>query len=201
MKVLKIINERVFKAGYVLRRELVETGVSDEPTMEWTMAYTPDGHYIGCSRDAHRLVVKRGIHPQPTKPDHSVCSIGFSNKSGKWYGWSHRAICGFKIGSTCKKGDCHYIPNNKKNAIEDAIRFWTIPSHKNVKAGKEGVVDGMKGIWITWVYTNDIPNEKIRGAEGSVFWQYPEVFGKGEWTAKTVADARQMACDFASSVS
>lgn len=25
-------------------------------------------------------------------------STGFSEKDQKWYGWSHRAICGFKIG-------------------------------------------------------------------------------------------------------
>ena len=34
--------------------------------------------------------------------------VGFSPAEGKWYGWSHRAIYGFCIGSTCKKGDAHY---------------------------------------------------------------------------------------------
>lgn len=31
--------------------------------------------------------------------------IGFSEKEQKWYGWSHRAIYGFKIGDKCKDGD------------------------------------------------------------------------------------------------
>ena len=61
--------------------------------------------------------------------------VGYSPKESKWYGWSHRAIYGFKIGSTCKEGDCHYTPE------------------------------------------------------------------KGEWTAKTMDDAKQMAIDFNEGVS
>lgn len=139
MDTIKIISERVMKAGYVLRKELIKTHVKDEPTMEWTMAYTPSGEYIGDPKWGYRLCVKRGIRPELRTPDSRVCSIGFSTKDGKWYGWSHRAIFGFKVGSKCRKGDCHY------------------------KARKEG--------------------------------------GRGEWVAKTIADAKLMACDFAEGVS
>jgi hypothetical protein len=177
MKVLKIISERVMKAGYVLRRELCESPCKGDPPYEWTMAYTPRGEYIGDPKDARFLCVTRGIYPEtkqvrvrvyddfkaidgPTPEDGltfpgfaggssltyhdeiqqtSVCCIGFSSKDGKWYGWSHRAIFGFKIGSTCKKGDCHYTPKSSG--------------------------------------------------------------GKGAWKAKTIADARQMAIDFAEGVS
>jgi hypothetical protein len=31
--------------------------------------------------------------------------IGFSEKEQKWYGWSHRAFCGFGIGDKVKEGD------------------------------------------------------------------------------------------------
>lgn len=137
MKVLRILKERVFKAGYILRREIIKT--PDGKPMEWTMAYNPRGEYIGSPIDAFRLVVKRGIQPEKAKPEDCVCCIGFSIKDGKWYGWSHRAIYGFKIGSTCKKGDCHYVPKRNK--------------------------------------------------------------GKGSWKAKTFADARKMALDFAEGVS
>jgi hypothetical protein len=34
-----------------------------------------------------------------------------------------------------------------------------------------------------------------------MFSEYPEKWGKGEWTAKTIEDAKQMAIDFARSVS
>lgn len=31
--------------------------------------------------------------------------IGFSEKNKKWYGWSHRAICGFKVGDKVFEAD------------------------------------------------------------------------------------------------
>lgn len=33
---------------------------------------------------------------------HPHASIAFSEKEGKWYGWSHRAIYGFGVGHTVK---------------------------------------------------------------------------------------------------
>ena len=33
-------------------------------------------------------------------------SLGFSEKEQKWYGWSHRAIHGFKVGDVCKDSQC-----------------------------------------------------------------------------------------------
>lgn len=33
---------------------------------------------------------------------HPNASIAFSEKEGKWYGWSHRAIYGFGVGHTVK---------------------------------------------------------------------------------------------------
>jgi hypothetical protein len=38
------------------------------------------------------------IKGEKTHPDHSVASIGKSEADGKWYGWSHRAVYGFKAG-------------------------------------------------------------------------------------------------------
>ena len=87
-----------FRAGYILQKELIGGGEC------WmTVAYNHNGDYIGDSKSAYRLCVKRGIIPEVSRG--SVCSIGKS-KDGKWYGWSHRAIYGFKIGDKVKKGDC-----------------------------------------------------------------------------------------------
>lgn len=36
------------------------------------------------------------------------CGLGYSETENKWYGWSHRGIYGFEIGSHVKKGDCAY---------------------------------------------------------------------------------------------
>ena len=100
-----------------------------------TSAYTTGGLYVGTPEYARYLCAERGIKPELRTPESSICSIGFCEKEQKWYGWSHRAICGFGIGSKARRGDLHCT-------IE-----------------------------------------------------------KDEWTAKTLADARKMACDFAKAVS
>jgi len=38
------------------------------------------------------------IKGEKVSPDSSVNSIGKSEADGKWYGWSHRAVYGFKAG-------------------------------------------------------------------------------------------------------
>jgi len=38
------------------------------------------------------------IKGEKSSPNHSVNSIGKSEADGKWYGWSHRAVYGFKSG-------------------------------------------------------------------------------------------------------
>ena len=200
MKLVKIIRERVFRAGYVLRRELIDMECGPDGVMEWTMAYNPSGDYIGNPRHARFLCVKLGIAPQKEGSRGCVCSVGFSSKDGKWYGWSHRAIYGFKIGSTCKKGDCHYRPRNKREFREACRLFWSDPGHEQIRA-KFAVENGEAGVLVTWVYSNDVPNEDLRGTIGGTFSGYPSEWGRGEWTAKTVADAKQMAMDFAEGVS
>ncbi len=68
-------------------------------------AYTLDGQYIGDPKTARMLVQRFGIAPELRKRTNTVCSIGFSRTRKKWYGWSHRAIFGFKVGSRVKRGD------------------------------------------------------------------------------------------------
>lgn len=45
-----------------------------------------------------RIANRFDLVPQKSHSSHSAYSIGFSKKTKKWYGWSHRAICGFGIG-------------------------------------------------------------------------------------------------------
>lgn len=60
-------------------------------------AVTPEGHYIGDPSFAEKLVSKYGISRFELRtPRSKVCSVGFSNKSKLWYGWSHRAIDSFE---------------------------------------------------------------------------------------------------------
>ena len=125
--------------------------------------------------------------------------VGFSPKDNKWYGWSHRAIYGFTIGSTCKKGDCHYKPLNLGDACEDALRFWADEEYHS-KTWVENVKDGV--VEICWIYNDKVPNLNLRGTAGGTKSQYnPDDFGRGEWVAVTMEDAKQMAIDFSSGVS
>lgn len=67
---------------------------------------TTDGGYIGCDDWYELLVEKLGlVLIQKSQPSDDVCSIGYSPKENKWYGWSHRAICGFGVGDKVNEGD------------------------------------------------------------------------------------------------
>ncbi len=121
-----VLNIRKYKAGYEVRQELHRTNfeavplegevdkelqdlintISSPSDVIVKSAYTPTGDYIGNERMAHLLMTKRGIKPEKSSPDHNVCSIGFCEAEQKWYGWSHRAISGFGVGSEVKEGDC-----------------------------------------------------------------------------------------------
>lgn len=91
------LNIRKYKIGYEIRTELWRQNEEDEPT-KIKAYYTPEGDYIGDSRIANYIVRKRGIKPEKSRPDHCVCSIGFCERDQKYYGWSHRAMCGFGVG-------------------------------------------------------------------------------------------------------
>jgi len=131
--------------------------------------------------------------------------VGFSPKDNKWYGWSHRANYGFEIGSECRRGSCHYRPTDADDFLIDMVRFWDDDGH--VRTWGEHVTnfeDGASGVQISWKYVSDekkIPNTKLHGTIGGSFQRYPDEYGKGEWTAQTMEDAKQMAIDFNEGVS
>jgi len=113
---MDVVKVRRYKAGYEIRTERLTEDESGVPCgMDMRSTYTiPDGHYIGESRWAYRLIVALGIKPEPQMPGCQeanggrgrTCTIGFSKRDQKWYGWSHRAIFGFGIGDVVKEGDC-----------------------------------------------------------------------------------------------
>ena len=123
--------------------------------------------------------------------------VGFSPKDKKWYGWSHRAIYGFKIGSTCKKGNCHYVPS----------KFTELQNDCHCR-NKDGECTANCYVELREATTPDKIDgelEVIPGSETAPVKCTPEncvfTLGKGEWTAKTMEDAKQMAIDFNSGVS
>jgi hypothetical protein len=101
--VVKVLSERRFKAGYVVRHELWAHESTEEPT-PIRAAYNTAGDYIGDPKEAFRLWSRFGIRPEKANPAHVVCSIGFSERYQKWYGWSHRAIYGYGVGDVIQEG-------------------------------------------------------------------------------------------------
>jgi len=121
---ITVISERKYKAGYVVKNQQ-----HSDFDVTYKTAYTPEGHYIGNPKDAYHLCKKRGIKPELRTPSSNVCSIGFCEREQKWYGWSHRAMFGFGVGSKVKAGDCGYVPTDLEDAKRDAIRFWSGDEH------------------------------------------------------------------------
>lgn len=152
----------------------------------------------GSETTNERLTRKYGItHFEKIDPSCSVYSIGFAPKDKKWWGWSHRAIFGFTIGSTCKLGDIHFVPANEEDFFNQTFLWYNDSLHKNLEI-KKGFNDDKPGLWVSYnIRTNN-------GKELSTiktFNPYPKEWGKGEWVAKTLEDAKQMAIDFSRSVS
>ena len=124
-----------------------------------------------------------------------VPNHAYSEKDGMWYGWSHRAIHGFKIGSEVKKGDIAFKASNLDDFIEDLLDFWKEDYKENLRAEKVG-----DEIRIIWEYTDEVPNKKLRGSTGYIDNPIPKEWGRGEWVAKTMEDAKQMAIDYANEI-
>ena len=173
-------------------------------SMEMVGAFSKvDGGFIGTEGAAFHLE-KMGIAPETMNGDgEGCCCIGFCKIEQTWYGWSHRARYGFLIGSEVKNGDCAYVPKNWEDLERCAIQFRTQPEHLNVTARMAEDVDGKKFVYVRWLNTDDpelIPNERVRGTEGHANYYPPAEWGRGEWKAETLEDAKQMAKDFAEGV-
>lgn len=185
---------------YLIRHENWWHGDGDEKTL-MKAAYTPDGVYIGDLRTARYLVKKRGITQLLKRtPDSNIASIGYNPTEKKWYGWSHRAMFGFGKGSSVKRGDCGYHAVNKEDFLKECIRFWSGDDHLEIKAYEHTNEDGVLGVQVEWKY-GEVPNSDLVGKINSVFSRYPDTWGRGEWMAKTLLEAKTMAEDFAMGVS
>ena len=138
-----------------------------------------------------------GIQPELAHENDNVCAIGFCDKEQKWYGWSHRAIHGFGIGSEVKMGDCAYHANNKHGFLNQVLDFWKDEEYHIATTA----LHSDNGVIVRWIYNDKVPNKDLHGTTKEHFTPYPPLMGRGEWIAKTLDDARQMAIDYAEGVS
>ncbi len=75
--------------------ESIDIGLGKVANME--KAVTDDGDFIGSPKEATVLWKKFGITQFELRTKKSkVCTVGYSPTQALWYGWSHRAIRGFK---------------------------------------------------------------------------------------------------------
>ena len=174
-----------------------------------------DGGYIGDEKWAKKLVHK-GIIPE-TRVGNKVCSIGFCAKEQKWYGWSHRAIYGFGIGSTTKPGNCGYVADNPEEMIDDHAAFFgdISPECADQHRAECQILPDRSGIRILHTPIELPVADSMEHAFEIVTGDAPEppkqmIFedavsirkcGRSTWTAATLLDAKQMACDFVEGVS
>ena len=96
-----LVSAKHMKDGFELRKEIWDAAWTGSPELEMESVYNHHGDYIGGKDEAEHLI-KKGIVPEIASPENSVCSIGYSPKEGKWYGWSHRAMNGFGIGDNAE---------------------------------------------------------------------------------------------------
>jgi len=109
-------------------------GPKDDPhELKLKVPRTKDGHHLGMLEIARELEAM-DIEPELIDEDHSVCSIGWSEKNQKYYGWSHRAITGFAIGDKIFEADFgdgkmpftkhgHVTIETKEQARQAAVNF------------------------------------------------------------------------------
>ena len=166
----------------------------------YTEAFNKDGVYIGSEEDAEDICDKLGISPIPAKDGIDICTIGFCEKEQKWYGWSHRAMFGFGIGSEVTEGDAGFKSSNIGEFIKNCLHFWEDEYHEYTRHTYDSF-EGLDFVEIVWKYNNTVPNKKLRGTLGSTRVEIPKVWGRGSWKAETLEDAKQMAIDFAEGVS
>lgn len=100
--VKKIIKEEELKdLGIIHRTEIWEGIMPDSDYKVEALYSAKDLSYVGDYRyDKGLLEIfrKHGIKPEAIDSTQNVASIGFSENEKRWYGWSHRAMCGFGIG-------------------------------------------------------------------------------------------------------
>lgn len=84
------------KDDYIVLKTLQDGSEFGSKNFEMDTAYAYTGCSIGDEKFA-KFLSKEGIIPE-SPPGCNVCAIGWCAASQKYYGWSHRAMFGFKEG-------------------------------------------------------------------------------------------------------
>jgi hypothetical protein len=136
-------------------------------------------------------LLKRGIDLETleTKPGGKTASLGFNRAENKWYGWSHRAIYGFGIGSEVRPGELAFVPSNRREYIDELLR-WYLDGATDLF--QVNIAEKEEYILLTRAYLGGRVKEDHLPLDIE--------YGRGQWTATTLDEAKQMALDFAKAV-
>jgi hypothetical protein len=195
----------------VAHQTVMQIGPEYEPLSKVYISKFDDSYITRVGMEGNvRFLAEREITEELTH------GVGFSPLDSKWYGWSHRAIYGFKVGSTCKKGDCHYTPKTPEDLIDEHANFFLDISQESVDRHRTEchILDDRSGIRILHTpvvipLANSI-DDLVDALDGEVSaLESIDIMdgfsviecGRGEWVAKTMDDAKQMAVDFNRGVS
>lgn len=164
------------KDFFDIRIELWKSYINDSGTY-MISAYSKDDYYIGDPSEIARLYEEYGICEDLStyNKDNKCISVGYSPKNNKYYGWSHRAIRGFSIGSEVRKGQNGYKPRTIEEMSETC-----------------GCL-GEDNKCTDYYLDRDSEYDIVYCSEGNC----PYSLGRGEWKAESLADAKEMAMNFA----
>jgi len=101
----ELLDVRFYKAGYEVRTERRWHHPDDPPTV-MRSAYSPTGLYIGQPSFAAKMTKQRLIVSwHNASGTGNVANVGYELARKVWHGWSHRAICSFKVGGVIFEED------------------------------------------------------------------------------------------------
>jgi len=206
---ITVLSEIDAPAGYVMQS--IRSTV-DGVEIDSTRTVTDIGDVIGTMDLARVLYREFQVMPIKSKDLDDEVSIGYSDYTGQWYGWYNGVFKTFTTGSTIYRNDIGYQPTtiaDLRSYLEDFMVRLT-PRGMMASASFEEIHEGIVVRRMMLNNQDDMENmakeiEKCGSDQDAMeaFFESKEgkktTFrtGKGEWTAITDNDAREMAIAFA----
>ena len=204
--------------GYYLEKEYYVDDRKNDPHFHmpsWLHKETKEWITADASLDKDlKFLLKYGIDKELGH------GIGLSSKDQLWYGWTHRGIAYFGIGTHVKKGNVAYTADNVYELYYDIIQWNKDYSDFNIDCYK--IKDNTVVIEYPMIqcklgkecpklkheleFDADVPYPPEVKAHECEYVEAESEFrtvniGKGEWTAKTLEDAKEMAIAFRNGIS
>lgn len=170
-----------------------DIGENDEPIVSSIINwYTKDGKLVA-GYYMYRLInflINHEVQCDYKQDGDGICSIGFSEPDQTWYGWSHRGICGIKIG-TVIDSPCHLA--YKAGDIDSLLEQFNTDDDEFSKYNKFEKADD--NTIVQWKLCSKLVG--LNDSEAIMEKEWVEVYrykpGLGLTTIKTLDEAKQAA--------